>query len=307
MALAALSGIWLRVRKAIGRPPARPPEVPATPAAHAELMRGSWDEKAKALNLGAISFLKDPGASWSEDEFSLVGERFVDRMLSRFAECGAAAPFEQSSILEIGCGAGRFLKPLSARFRRVVGVDVSPAMLDSCRSRLSGAGNVELQVCNGLDLSQFTDGAFDYCISAGVFQHITSTDIITAYVREGLRVTRPGGLFLFQFHGCHTHTESGSVMSGARLAAKDLDRALATDRFRIRELSNDPLDRYGTLVVVLERLSAGDGTAESQRLFSRQAITRKPWVSGVYDGITVPATGIPIRPGEEAPRITFFD
>ncbi|MAO58833.1 MAG: ArsR family transcriptional regulator [Alcanivorax sp.] len=50
--------------------------------------------------------------------------------------------------LEIGPGDGRFLGPLAARFRRVLALDNSEAMLEQARRRVTGAGltNVEL-VC----------------------------------------------------------------------------------------------------------------------------------------------------------------
>ena len=264
MALAALAGIWRGMKQTTRRLAARKTAVPPTPAAHAELMRGSWDEKAKTLNLGAISFLKDPATSWSEEEFCLVGE---DSSSECSPDSRNTAPVRRPrapASSRSAAGPGAFSSRSRPTFAGLSAL-TSPR---PCWSAAAAACRVpetsSCTVCNGLDLSAFGDDDFDYCISAGVFQHITSTDIIMAYVREGLRVTRPGGMFLFQFQGCHTHRESGSVMSGARLTARDLDRALAGYHFRIRELSNDPADRYSTLVVVLQD-SPPAGTSQKAR------------------------------------------
>jgi SAM-dependent methyltransferase len=70
------------------------------------------------------------GAQWDKREFHLTGIRFVDRMMKRIVDYGYVEP-SRASILEIGYGVGRFLKPLACRFRLACGVDISEAMLKS--------------------------------------------------------------------------------------------------------------------------------------------------------------------------------
>ena len=92
----------------------------------------------------------------------------------------------------------------------------------------------------------------DFVVCAGVFQHITALPVICSYVREGLRVARPGGLVLFQFEGTRT-SEVGLGQVGARITASALDRALTDDLFRIREISSDSRDPVRNVVCVVER------------------------------------------------------
>lgn len=46
-------------------------------------------------------------------------------------------PSPQARVLELGCGTGRVLVPLAETCRRIVGVDVSKAMLALCRHKLA--------------------------------------------------------------------------------------------------------------------------------------------------------------------------
>ena len=55
-------------------------------------------------------------------------------------------PKKFDTALEFGCGVGRLLLPLARRSRRVIGVDVSPTMLQHSaeNARNAGLDNVEL-------------------------------------------------------------------------------------------------------------------------------------------------------------------
>ena len=279
--------------------------VPKSVGEHVALMRRSWEGMSDALGFGSISFLDKPEQQWDRDEFLRVGERFVERMTERFGQHAPATGLARCSVLEIGCGLGRFLLPLSHRFGQVTGVDISPKMLEKARSLVGDRPNVLLRLNNGLDLGDLADDSFDFCICAGVFHHITSIEVIQSYVREGLRVVRPGGMFLFQFMGSRTRDASGTVSDGVKITARSLDSALTGKNYRIREISNDPTDRNATLVVVIEKTQTP--VADRERLFVRQQIVQKRWLSGVYDDVKTPVMDQRVPPGKKAARLTFFD
>jgi ubiquinone/menaquinone biosynthesis C-methylase UbiE len=75
---------------------------------------------------------------------------------------------------------------------------------------------VTFAVGTGVNLAAFPDASFDYVISYIVFQHIPKTDIIYNYIRESLRVLKPGGRFRFQAKNCapglHPDTYSGAAI-----------------------------------------------------------------------------------------------
>ncbi len=99
------------------------------------------------------------------------------------------------AVLELGCGYGRVMERLARRARFVVGVDTSFESMRHGAAGLARAGNCAVARMDALRLG-FPDGAFDrvVCIQNGVSAfHVDPRSL----VREGVRVTRPGGLALF--------------------------------------------------------------------------------------------------------------
>ena len=103
--------------------------------------------------------------------------------------------------LEIGCGPGRLMKPLSRHFGEIHGVDVSDEMIRLARERLADIPHAHVHATNGASLAQFADESFDFVYSYAVFQHIPSRDVVLEYMREIRRVLKPGGFFRGQFNG----------------------------------------------------------------------------------------------------------
>jgi SAM-dependent methyltransferase len=106
-------------------------------------------------------------------------------------ECFRAAGLGQGmSVLEIGCGTGvvaRELARVVGRAGRVVGIDVSPALLEHARRRAADDdGPTEYLLGNAYDL-HFPDGHFDASCSFTLLAHLDDLD---RAIREMLRVTR---------------------------------------------------------------------------------------------------------------------
>lgn len=97
------------------------------------------------------------------------------------------------AILEVGCGTGGLLTPLSDLVGpkgRVVGIDSSRAMIAEAQRRSEKAGaRVEFAVGDAHRL-ELGDSQFDHCLAVSVFQHLIDPE---AALREIVRVARPGG------------------------------------------------------------------------------------------------------------------
>ena len=118
--------------------------------------------------------------------------------------------------LEIGCGPGRLMLPISRYFGEIHGVDVSDEMISRARENLSGVPHAHPHVGSGSDLAQFADESFDYVYSYAVFQHIPSHDCIWSYLREANRVVKPGGILRCQLNGLRKRpNEIDTTWSGA--------------------------------------------------------------------------------------------
>src|SRR5690349_8259885 len=129
----------------------------------------------------------------------------------------AAGAFRPSSrLLDIGCGAGRNAVPLAAQGWRVVGSDLSAAMLNAAARRVverPPANRIDL-VLAPMDTLPFASNAFDFVVAHGIWNLARSGREFRSAVTEAARVGRPGApLFLFTFSR-HTLAEEAEPVPG---------------------------------------------------------------------------------------------
>jgi ubiquinone/menaquinone biosynthesis C-methylase UbiE len=98
----------------------------------------------------------------------------------------------QTTILEIGPGAGRWTEPLLEMARHLVVVDLSDRCIELCRERFSAADSIEFHVNDGRTLAAIASDSIDGVWAFDVFVHIAPPDI-ESYLAEIHRVLRPGG------------------------------------------------------------------------------------------------------------------
>jgi ubiquinone/menaquinone biosynthesis C-methylase UbiE len=94
--------------------------------------------------------------------------------------------------LEIGAGVGRVGQFLAPRCGRWIATDVSPNMLRHARARCKGFDNTEFIEISGWDLAPIPSGLADLVYCTVVFMHLEEWERYS-YVREAMRVLRPGG------------------------------------------------------------------------------------------------------------------
>src|ERR1700722_8780105 len=125
--------------------------------------------------------------------------------------------------LEIGCGPGRLMRPLSRHFVEIDGVDVSNEMIPIARERLINLPNAHPHHTDGASLSLFPDETFEFVYSYAVFQHIPSREVVVQYLRETHRVLKTGGLARLQFNGLPQGVGmSYDTWAGARFSSGEL-------------------------------------------------------------------------------------
>jgi SAM-dependent methyltransferase len=105
---------------------------------------------------------------------------------------------DTSTILETGCGTGRWVMRLAPMGYRMVLTDLSPEMIRHAREKVSGAGLGDrvlaydtLDIC---DLNSLTDCSFDMVLALG--GPLSLCRDANLAIREFRRVTKPGGHIL---------------------------------------------------------------------------------------------------------------
>jgi len=94
-------------------------------------------------------------------------------------------------VLDVACGAAHAAEQVAPHVRQVVGLDLTPALLEVGADRLRNAGitNVLLQEGNAAELP-FVDASFDLVVCRGSLHHFPRPD---QPVAEMARACRPGG------------------------------------------------------------------------------------------------------------------
>lgn len=158
--------------------------------------RREWSHLATADPMWAISSVPDGQGAWSVDEFFRSGQGTV---ASIFAGLEAHGPMPRlGRALDFGCGLGRLSWALAERFGEVVGVDISPEMIDRARRPNLSVGACRFVVNDRADLRGLASDSFDFVLSLVTLQHVSDRRVIRSYIREFVRVAAPGGVVVFQ-------------------------------------------------------------------------------------------------------------
>lgn len=142
----------------------------------------------------------DPKRYWTERGHTYVcehpprGARREDLILATLAK------IDFESLLDIGCGYGRYLKCIANRFPQAIltGVDISPTQIAEAKRYLLEYPEIQLRETDGLHLD-YIDKSFDISFTYGCMIHVPGHQI-QSFFKEICRVTRNKGLFMEGSH-----------------------------------------------------------------------------------------------------------
>ena len=137
-------------------------------------MRVDWNVRAR---LDAQKNIAGAQAS-SEASFWTSGKADLDDLILHGVDLELKA-----RAVEIGCGLGRLLRPLSERIQEASGVDISTVMVESARQALADRPNARVFATSGR-LDRFRDESVDFVYSYAVFQHVPSHKALRRYMGE---------------------------------------------------------------------------------------------------------------------------
>ena len=193
-------------------------------------MRSDWDQRARqdAFYFAAFGRHEQEEAEFEATAADVV--RNLDRELRRLGDSS------NLRALEIGCGPGRIMLPMSQRFGEIHGVDISAEMVHLARARLQQMPHAHAHVNSGADLGGCADGSFDFVYSYAVFQHIPSREVVFRYLTEARRVLKPGGLLRCQINGLAPSAAAYDTWNGVRISAREIAEFARASDFQLLAL-----------------------------------------------------------------------
>lgn len=155
-------------------------------------LQKNWDGLAKLNPTWAILTGRN---DWDINEFFHTGEIYISRILKYIKSSGHNLKYDKA--LDFGCGMGRLTQALCMYFNNVIGVDISPTMIELANKYNKYEKKCLYVVNVDNSLSQFNDNSFDFIISYITLQHMQPKYAIN-YILELFRVLAKGGMLVFQ-------------------------------------------------------------------------------------------------------------
>jgi SAM-dependent methyltransferase len=198
-------------------------------------MRAEWNERAAEDAHYYVAY----GARDQDDETFFATAADVVRGLEAELKRLPLQPVNARRALEIGCGPGRLMKPMSRHFGEIHGVDVADAMIERARRNLLDVPHAFPRAASGSDLSEFGSDWFDFVYSYAVFQHIPSREVVLSYWRDIVRVLKPGGIARLQINGLPRENDEYTTWSGARFSGAEIREFTCTHGLHLLALDGE--------------------------------------------------------------------
>jgi SAM-dependent methyltransferase len=198
----------------------------------AQQMRADWNKRAVEDAYYYVAF----GRRGQDDRefFDSAGD--VIHALESELKRLPAADRRSRRALEIGCGPGRLMRPMSWNFGEIHGVDVSDEMIRLATKKLKGTPNAFPRATDGTDLSCYADEFFDFVYSYAVFQHIPSAEVVFAYLTEAWRVLKPHGILRCQINSLPKTAKQYTTWEGVRIDAAEIAEFASANDFQLLAL-----------------------------------------------------------------------
>jgi cyclopropane fatty-acyl-phospholipid synthase-like methyltransferase len=200
-------------------------------------MRQDWNQRAREDPHYYVAF----GRREQDDaEFFATGADVVRGLRAEARHlCAPGRPLPHNlKALEIGCGPGRLMRPLSTDFAEIHGIDVSDEMIRLAREKLRGIPHAHVYHTGTSDLSLFADESFDFVYSYAVFQHIPSREVVLGYLSDARRVLKNGGILRCQINGLPETFQRYTTWDGVRISAADVADFAVRHDFQLYALEN---------------------------------------------------------------------
>lgn len=130
------------------------------------------------------------------------------------------------NILDIGCGLGQFLFWAKEHgYKKYYGVDLSPEMIDFCRTHVTDRAQTIESVESFL---QNKTAEYDVIVMNDVIEHLEK-HLVVPYIEMMKRALKPGGMLLIK-------TNNVSAITGARMRHEDFTHETSFTEYSLRQV-----------------------------------------------------------------------
>lgn len=147
----------------------------------------------------STAYMGQEALSYDENRFATPGGRRVHQIEHRNLQYALRQIDPAGRVLEVGCGTGRLLMEARADGYHVDGLDASPDMIELVKRKIDDkCADLQLYVAEAAQLP-IDDDTYDLTYSVRMLNQTESPDYAKRAIAEMVRVTKPGGLVLFEF------------------------------------------------------------------------------------------------------------
>jgi len=144
-----------------------------------------WQERAERPGLQSVTSTRFPEEKLGDASMALKKDLM-----------SILTTIPLTSVLEVGCGIGRFTPSLTGLAAKVTAIDLSPNMLFRAKENTENLISPPTLINASSDSLPFPSSIFDCAIEVTVFQHLVNDFIWSRSIAEVVRVVKPGGYIL---------------------------------------------------------------------------------------------------------------
>ena len=179
-------------------------------------------------------------------------DRLKRKVLGDFNPNAVFEPYlgNASVIADLGCGTGEVLAGLLDKGKKkLIGVDVSPEMLEQARLRLPESPNLELRI-GELEHLPMREQEADAALMSMVLYHVSEP---VKAIQEVQRVLKPGGVFLLVDFLKHDQEQIRDIIGGVWLGftRQQISGWLEKTGFNLKHIESYPVENTLTLTFYL--------------------------------------------------------
>lgn len=160
-----------------------------------EDVQKNWESFARSDPLWSILSDEDKRNNrWDPDAFFATGREEIASVIAEMEKLGLRPARRRA--LDFGCGVGRLTQALAAHFDEVIGVDISPTMVEKARE-YDKTGKCQFIVNTLPTIPAVAPGTVDLVYSRIVLQH-NELPAIEQFLGTLARLVARGGVLAFQ-------------------------------------------------------------------------------------------------------------